>query len=193
MALHLATTTEANDLLGTDPLALLVGMLLDQQIPMEKAFTSPHVLARRMNVGRLDAHQIADYDPQKFEALFREVPALHRFPTAMAKRVQELGRALVERYDGDTASVWTTAPTGAELVQRIAALPGFGPQKAKIFTALLGKQFNVTPTGWREATAAYGDIGSHRSVADVVDSASLQKVRAFKKEQKAAARAMADD
>jgi uncharacterized HhH-GPD family protein len=188
MTLHLATTPDANTFLATDPLALLVGMLLDQQIPMEKAFTSPRVLAERMGVHRLDAHQIAEYDPERFEALFREVPALHRFPAAMAKRVQELCRGLVERYDGDAATVWTTAGSGAELVQRIAGLPGFGAQKARIFTALLGKQFAVHPAGWREAAGAYGDEGSHRSVADVVDAASLLKVRAFKKEQKAAAR-----
>ncbi|MCW2527333.1 MAG: hypothetical protein JWM76_2193 [Pseudonocardiales bacterium] len=191
MPLHLATTPEANSLLERDPLALLVGMLLDQQIPMEKAFTSPHVLAQRMGTERLDARTIAAYDPEGFEALFREVPALHRFPAAMAKRVQTMAQGLVERYDGDASSVWTTAPTGTELVDRIAALAGFGAQKAKIFTALLGKQFDVRPEGWREAAGAYGDVDSHRSVADVVDPGSLQEVRSFKKEQKAAAKASA--
>jgi uncharacterized HhH-GPD family protein len=161
-------------------------MLLDQQIPMEKAFTSPAVLAERMGTPRLDVHRIADYDPEAFEALFREVPALHRFPAAMAKRVQALCRGLVEDYDGDAAAVWTTGTSGRELVSRIAGLPGFGEQKARIFTALLGKQFGVQPAGWREAAGAYGQVGSHRSVADVVDADSLQKVRAFKKEQKAA-------
>jgi uncharacterized HhH-GPD family protein len=188
MTLHLATTDEANELLATDPLALLVGMLLDQQIPMEKAFTSPQVLAERMGVRRLDAHQIADYDRAEFEAIFRQVPALHRFPAAMAKRVQDMCRGLVEQYDGDTETVWKTAGSGAELVKRIAGLPGFGAQKAKIFTALLGKQFDVRPDGWREATGAYGEVGSHRSVADVTDADSLIKVRTFKKEQKAAAK-----
>jgi uncharacterized HhH-GPD family protein len=183
--MHLATTPAANQLLETDSLALLIGMLLDQQIPMEKAFTSPQVLAHRMGVERLDAHQIADFDPDGFEALFREVPALHRFPAAMAKRVQDLCRGLVERYDGDAATIWTTAGSGTELVQRIAGLPGFGDQKARIFTALLGKQFDIQPSGWRAASGAYGDKGSHRSVADVVDADSLLKVRAFKKEQKA--------
>src|SRR3982074_1397765 len=134
MALHLATTPDANELLAADPLALLIGMLLGQQIPMEKAFTSPQVLAERMGVTRLDAHQIADYDPATFEAIFREVTALHRFPAAMAKRVQDMCRGLVEQYDGDTETVWKTAGSGAELVERIAGLPGFGPQKAKIFT-----------------------------------------------------------
>ncbi len=187
--MHLATTDAANALLAADPFALLAGMLLDQQIPMEKAFTSPHVLAERMGVQRLDAAQIAAYDTTEFEALFRQVPALHRFPAAMAKRVQELGRVVAERYDGDAGSIWRTATSGAELVTRIGALPGFGAQKAKIFTALLGKQFGVRPDGWRDAAGAYGDADAHRSVADVTDAASLQRVRAFKKEQKAAARA----
>ncbi|MDQ1733319.1 MAG: hypothetical protein QOK10_3478 [Pseudonocardiales bacterium] len=189
MSLHLATTPEANALLAEDPLALLAGMLLDQQIPMEKAFTSPAVLAERMGVARLDAHQIASMDAEQFELLFRQAPALHRFPAAMAKRVHDLCRGLVEQYDGDAAAIWLTAGTGQELVSRIAALPGFGQQKAKIFTALLGKQFGVRPDGWREAAGAYGDDGSHRSVADVIDADSLVKVRTFKKEQRAAAKA----
>jgi uncharacterized HhH-GPD family protein len=189
VTLHLASTDEANALLAVDPLALLVGMLLDQQVPMEKAFTSPQVLAERLGTDRLDAHRIADHDPDAFEALFRMPPALHRFPAAMARRVQELARALVERYDGDTASLWTTATSGPELVARIAGLPGFGEQKAAIFTALLGKQFGVRPDGWREAAGRYGEDGARRSVADVVDAESLQQVRAYKKVQKAAAKA----
>jgi uncharacterized HhH-GPD family protein len=156
---------------------------------MEKAFTSPAVLAERMGVSRLDAHQIAEFDAEAFEQLFRQVPALHRFPAAMAKRVQLLCAGLVEQYDGEAANVWGSAASGADLVGRIAALPGFGAQKAKIFTALLGKQFGVRPTGWRAAAGAYGEAGSHRSVADVTNAASLLKVRAFKKEQKAAAKA----
>ncbi len=189
MALHLATSPEANTLLEHDSLALLVGMLLDQQIPMEKAFTSPQVLAERLRAPRLDAGQIADHDPAEFEAVFRAVPALHRFPAAMAKRVQELCRALVEQYDGDAATVWTTAADGPELVRRIAALPGFGAQKARIFTALLGKQFGIRPAGWEAAAGGYGESGSFRSVADVVDPDSLKKVREFKKQAKAAAKA----
>lgn len=187
--MHLATTAEANDFLIEDPFALLAGMLLDQQIPMEKAFTSPHVLAERLETAHLDPRVVADYDPDAFELLFRQVPALHRFPAAMAKRVQALARALVEQYDGDTAAVWQTATSGQQLRLRIAALPGFGEQKAKIFTALLGKQFGVRPDGWRDAAGAYGEEGSFRSIADVVDADSLVKVRTFKKAQKAAARA----
>jgi uncharacterized HhH-GPD family protein len=188
MTLHLATTPAANELLADDPLALLMGMLLDQQIPMEKAFTSPQVLAERMGVSRLDAGLIADYDPVAFEGLFRQVPALHRFPAAMAKRVQELCRALVDKYDGDTASVWRTASDGRELVSRIAGLPGFGELKARIFVALLGKQFDVRPPGWQQAAGEFGEPGC-RSVADVVDVESLARVREFKKQAKAIAQA----
>jgi uncharacterized HhH-GPD family protein len=184
--MHLATTEAANELLAQDPLALLIGMLLDQQIPMEKAFTSPAVLQERMG-GVLDARAIADYDPAAFEELFRTPPALHRFPAAMAKRVQELARIVLERYDGTAGDIWVTAGSGPELVQRLGGLPGFGPQKAKIFTALLGKQLGVQPDGWREAAGEYGPDGVFRSVADVVDDASLTRVRAYKQQAKAAA------
>jgi uncharacterized HhH-GPD family protein len=163
-------------------------MLLDQQIPMEKAFTSPDVLRERLG-GVLDAHTIADYDADALEQIFRTPPALHRFPAAMAKRVQALAQHLVQRYDGDAAAVWAGAATGAEVVERVGALPGFGEQKAKIFTALLGKQFGVQPPGWRDAAGEYGAEGAHRSVADVVDAASLDAVRNFKKQAKAAAKA----
>ncbi|MGI8677926.1 MAG: HhH-GPD-type base excision DNA repair protein [Jatrophihabitans sp.] len=188
--MFLATTEQANALLDQDPLALLVGMLLDQQIPMEKAFTSPEVLRERLG-GSLDAHTIAGYDEESFEAIFRAVPALHRFPAAMAKRVQALARVLVERYDGRADAVWDGVPSGTQLVERIAALPGFGQQKAKIFTALLGKQVGVRPDGWREAAGDYGLDGALRSVADVVDAATLKAVRAHKQEMKAAAKAAA--
>ena len=132
---------------------------------------------------------MAEYDPEAFEALFRQVPALHRFPAAMAKRVQELAKILVTAYDGDAATVWESVDDGSLLVKRIAGLPGFGDQKARIFVALLGKQYGVRPEGWRQAAGAYGDEGSFRSAADVVGAASLVKVKAFKKEQKAAAKA----
>jgi uncharacterized HhH-GPD family protein len=187
-SLCLATTEAGNDLLAHDPLALLIGMLLDQQIPMEKAFTSPSVLRERLGHD-LDAADIAGYDAEAFERLFSTPPALHRFPAAMAKRVQALAQTIVDRFDGRAEAVWTGAADGADLVTRIGALPGFGAQKARIFTALLGKQFGVRPAGWREAAAAYGEDGSFRSVADVVDDASLQKVRSFKKQAKAAAKA----
>jgi uncharacterized HhH-GPD family protein len=185
--MFLATTDEANDLLRREPLAVLIGMLLDQQIPMEKAFSSPAVLRDRLG-GALDARTIADYDPAALEELFRRPPALHRFPAAMAKRVQALAHVLVERYDGRAEAVWSGVDSGAELVRRVGELPGFGEQKAKIFVALLGKQFGVQPTGWREAAGPYGEDGSTRSVADVVDAASLKQVRAYKQQLKAAAR-----
>ncbi|MDT4893492.1 MAG: hypothetical protein QOE97_2527 [Pseudonocardiales bacterium] len=185
--MYLATTPAANELLEREPLALLIGMLLDQQIPMEKAFTSPEVLRERMG-GALDVRAIAECDPALLEEIFRQPPALHRFPGAMAKRVQELARILVERYDGDAASVWRDASSGADLVGRLGALPGFGAQKAKIFTALLGKQFGVRPRGWREAAGPYGEDGSTRSVADVHDRASLLAVRSYKQEAKRAAK-----
>jgi uncharacterized HhH-GPD family protein len=188
--MFLATTDEANALLEHEPLAVLIGMLLDQQIPMEKAFTSPAVLKQRMG-GTLDATAIAAADPDELEELFRRPPALHRFPAAMAKRVQELARVLVDDFDGRAENVWRDAGSGTELVARVGRLPGFGPQKARIFTALLGKQFGIRPAGWREAAGDYGEDGATRSVADVVDAASLKQVRAYKQQVKAAAKAKA--
>jgi uncharacterized HhH-GPD family protein len=187
--LQLAQQPDADALLDRDPLALLVGMLLDQQIPMEKAFAGPYVLSDRMGVKQLDAAEIASYDPDAFAKMFITPPAIHRFPGAMAGRVQDLARRLVAEYDGDAESVWSTATSGNELLARLAALPGFGPQKAKIFLALLGKQCGVQPTGWRAAAEGYGVEGSFRSVADVTGPDALLKVRAHKKEMKAAAKA----
>ena len=191
--MHLATTPEANALLDRDPLALLVGMLLDQQVPMEKAFTSPAVLAQRMGTTRagqpaLDAGAIAAADPARLEEWFRTPPALHRYPGSMAQRTQALCAELVARYDGDAAQVWAGVESGAELLARLTALPGFGEQKAKIFVALLGKQRGVTPPGWEKAAGDYGTPG-FRSVADVVDDATLGKVRAHKQDMKAKAKA----
>ena len=186
--MHLAYTPEANQFLVDDPFALLIGMLLDQQIPIEKAFTSPYELQQRLGHD-LNVREIAEYDPAALEELFRKPPALHRFPAAMAKRVQSLAQVLVERFDGDPATVWDGASDGADLVQRVSTLPGFGNQKARIFVALLGKQFGVRPPGWRAAAGDYGDEGAHRSVADIVDDDSLSQVRAFKQQLKAAAKA----
>jgi uncharacterized HhH-GPD family protein len=188
MTMSLPIPAEANDLLSRDPLALLIGMTLDQQDKLEKAFTSPYVLAQRLG-HEPTAHEIAGFDTDELIAIFAKPPALHRFPKAMAGRVQEVCRALVAQYDGDAAGLWRDVADGRELVKRIAALPGFGKQKSQIFAALLGKQFGVRPEGWREAAGAYGEEGSHRSVADIVDDESLGKVRAYKKEMKAAAKA----
>ena len=188
MAIALPIPAEANELLNSDPLALLVGMTLDQQIPLEKAFTSPYVLSQRL--GHVPtATELAAYDLGALVEIFAKPPALHRFPKAMAARVQEVCRALVERYDGEAANLWAGVDDGAELVKRVASLPGFGKQKSQIFVALLGKQYGVRPAGWREAAGGYGEEGSFRSVADIVDEDSLARVRAYKKELKAAAKA----
>ncbi len=186
--LRLAQQSEADALLSRSPLAALVGMLLDQQIPMEWAFTGPYTVARRLGRDDLDAGEIAAYDPEAFVALFSEKPAVHRYPGSMAKRVQQLCQYLAEHCDGDASAVWRDAGSGAELLERLNALPGFGKQKAQIFLALLGKQFEVVPEGWREAAGAYGEEGSYRSVADITGPESLEKVRAYKQEVKRAAK-----
>jgi uncharacterized HhH-GPD family protein len=188
MTMSLPIDDAANELLSTDALALLIGMTLDQQDKLEKAFSSPYVLAQRLGHVPTVA-ELAGFDPDELVRLFAGPPALHRFPKAMAGRVQEVCRALMERFDGDAANLWKDAATGAELVKRIASLPGFGKQKSQIFVALLGKQYGVEPAGWREAAGGYGEAGSFKSVADIVDGESLGRVRAYKKEMKAAAKA----
>lgn len=187
--LHLTQDDAADELLGRDPLALLLGMLLDQQVPMEWAFAAPRLLAERMGATTLSAHDIAAADPEAMEAVFKGPPALHRYPGSMAKRAQSLCQALVETYDGRTEALWADVDDGKELFKRLGSLPGFGAQKAKIFVALLGKRYEVQPTGWREAAGDYGPEGAYRSVADIVDAESLQKVRATKQEIKRAAKA----
>lgn len=182
--LYLATEPEADALLASDPLALLIGVLLDQQVPMERAFGAPYRLAQRLAAPRLDAAALAAHDPEELVEIFATPPALHRFPAAMAGRTQQLCRVIVEEYGGDASAIWREAATGAELVKRLAALPGFGRQKAQIFTALLGKQLGVRPPGWQEAAGPYGEAGVHRSAADITDDASLAKVREYKKQLK---------
>ena len=186
--LYLTGNSDADELLASDPNALLLGMVLDQQVPMEKAFSGPAVIAERMG-GRLDVATIAAADPEEFAALCSRPPAVHRFPGSMAGRVQGVCRVLVESYGGDAANLWADLSSGLELRKRIAALPGFGAQKAGIFLALLGKQYGVQPEGWREAAGVFGEDGSRVSVADVVDEESLGQVRAAKKAAKAAAKA----
>ncbi|WP_433265569.1 HhH-GPD-type base excision DNA repair protein [Actinosynnema sp. CS-041913] len=181
----LAQNPEADELLANDMFALLLGMLLDQQIPMEKAFSGPKVLADRL--GGLSPELIAEADPEEFAATMAVPPAVHRFPGSMAKRVQALAQAVLDGYGGDVGRIWGEGD-GAAVLKRLKGLPGFGEQKAKIFLALLGKQFGVRPDGWREAAGAYGEDGSRRSVADVVDAKSLVEVRDFKKAAKAAAK-----
>ena len=183
------TGDEAADrLLDADPFALLLGMLLDQQVPMETAFSGPHKIVQRL--GSLDPAALADADPEAFAALCATPPAVHRYPGSMAGRIQAVARAVVDDYDGDVARLWTDGePDAREVLRRLRALPGFGDQKARIFLALLGKQRGVAPKGWREAAGNYGDAGSRRSIADVTDAASLAEVRSFKKAAKAAAKA----
>ena len=185
---HLAQRPEADELLGRSPLAALIGMLLDQQVPMEWAFSGPYTIAQRLGADDLDAFEIAAYDPERFAALLSDKPAVHRYPGSMAKRIQQLCAYLAEHYDGDAAAVWRDAGSGRELFKRLGELPGFGKQKAQIFLALLGKQYGVRPEGWREAAGAYGEEGSFRSVADITGPESLARVRAFKQEQKKAAK-----
>ncbi|MFF3317025.1 HhH-GPD-type base excision DNA repair protein [Streptomyces sp. NPDC003035] len=187
--IHLAQQPEADELLGRSPLAALVGMLLDQQVPMEWAFSGPYTIAQRLGTDDLDAGQIATYDPEAFGALLSEKPAVHRYPGSMAKRIQQLCQFLVDEYGGDAEAVWADAATGKELLARLKALPGFGVQKAQIFLALLGKRYGVRPEGWREAAGAYGEAGAYRSAADITGPESLAKVRAFKQEAKRAAKA----
>jgi uncharacterized HhH-GPD family protein len=184
--LRLSQDDDADRMLSRDPLALLIGMLLDQQFPMERAFTSPWLLAQRLDRERLDAAELAGWDPDAFAKAMAGPPALHRYPGAMAERVQSLCAYVVAEYGGDASALWHTAASGAELLKRVRSLPGFGEQKSKIFVALLGKQLGVRPEGWREAAGPYGLEGSHRSVADVTDPDSLARVRAFKQEAKRA-------
>lgn len=187
MTLSLPVDAEANKLLSSNPLALLIGMLLDQQVPLEKAFSSPYELVQRLG-HEPTATELAAFNPDELAAIFAERPALHRFPKAMAGRTQDLARMIVDRYDGDAAQVWNGVDSGAELVARLAELPGFGGYKAQIFAALLGKQMGVQPAGWRDAAGHFGIEGSHYSVADITDEESLGAVRAYKKEMKAAAK-----
>ena len=213
--LCLAQDPEADALLSASPFALLVGMCLDQQIPLEVAFVGPKKIADRLarnrvvtsqqipmetafagpkkiadRVGGVDAVQIAEYNPDEFVALCSEPPAIHRFPGSLAKRVQALAQAVVDDYAGNVTALWPEGdPDGKEVLRRLKQLHGIGDQKARLFQALLGKQYGVTPKGWRAAAGDYGKAGTHMSVADVVDAGSLQKVRSYKKEMKAKAKA----
>jgi uncharacterized HhH-GPD family protein len=185
--LHITGDAEADALLSSDPLALLIGMLLDQQVPMETAFAGPAKLRQRL--GHLDAARMAAHDPEAFAEICKTPPSVHRFPGSMAGRIQALCAAVAEQWGGDATAIWTRgAPDGAEVLRRLEALPGFGAQKARIFLALLGKQYGLQADGWREVAGPYGEAGSYRSVADIVDPASLGKVREFKRAAKAAAK-----
>jgi uncharacterized HhH-GPD family protein len=184
-ALRITDDPAADELLTSDPLALLVGMLLDQQVAMETAFAGPLKIKERL--GAFDAATIASQDEDAFVGLCRTSPAVHRYPGSMAGRIQTLSRAIIDDWHGDAAAIWIDGdPDGPEVLRRLKALPGFGEQKAKIFLALLGKQRGLTASGWREAAGAYGEDGSFRSVADITSPESLAKVRATKQAAKAA-------
>lgn len=183
MTLSLPIEPEANEMLSRDGLALLLAMMLDQQVPFEKAFNSPYQLALRLG-HEPTAQELADFNPEALADIFAQRPALHRFPRAMAARAQELARIIADRYDGEASAVWTGATDGAELRRRLAELPGFGAYKAQITIALLGKQLGVRPSGWRDAAGHFGEAGSHYSVADISDDASLAAVRSYKKAMK---------
>ena len=190
LAISMPVEPDANDLLSRDPLALLIALLLDQQVPLERAFSAPYDLARRLG-HEPTAAELAGYDPEALAAIFAERPALHRYPKSMAARVQALCQLIVARYDGDARRVWNDAADGTDLRKRVGELPGFGAQKAQIFVALLGKQLGVQPAGWREAAGAFGAAGTCCSVADICDEDSLARVRAYKQQLKAAAKTAA--
>ena len=189
--LYLSGDEAADELLTKDPLALLIGMVLDQQIPLERAFRSPFDLQQRLG-GRLDAGRLASMDPEELAGVFSETPALHRFPKSMAGRVQDLCTLIVDSYGGDAAGIWNSAATGQELLANVKALPGFGEQKARIFIALLGKQLGVRPPGWEKVASPFGEPGSFRSVADIDSPEALTKVRQYKQQMKAKAKAKAN-
>ena len=188
MGFKITGDPKADAVLDESPFALLVGMMLDQQYPMEHAFRGPSKVLDRF--GSIDPAAIASADPEEFTRLCSTPPSIHRYPGSMSARLQELARIVESEYDGDASRLWTEASTGGELLKRVMALPGFGKQKAQIFVTMLAKQLDVRPEGWEKAVGAYAEDG-YRSVADVVDAVSLQKVRDFKKQKKAAAKAAA--
>jgi len=190
-SLWLTGDPEADALLSSDDNALLIGMVLDQQVPMEKAFSGPLVIAQRMG-GRLDVTKIASMSEDEFIELCSQRPAIHRFPAAMARRIRQVCQVLTEDYDGQATNLWKDARSGDEVMANLGRLPGFGPDKAAIFTAVLGKLRGITPQGWRTAAGYYGEPDTFRSVADIVDYDSLQKVRETKKSVKAAKKASSD-
>jgi uncharacterized HhH-GPD family protein len=187
--IRIAQDADADEVLSSNPFALLVGMLLDQQYPMEHAFRGPWKIVSRF--GTLDPTAIAEAEPEAFADLCATPPAIHRYGRSMAGRVQQLATVVRDEYDGRAERIWTEAADAADLLDRLRALPGYGDQKARIFAALLGKQLDVRPAGWQEAIGPYAEDGSFRSVADVVDAESLQKVREFKQAAKAQAKAAA--
>jgi uncharacterized HhH-GPD family protein len=189
MTIQITGDEVADRVLTEDPFALLLGMLLDQQYPMEHAFRGPAKLLERF--GTLEPGRLAAVDPEEFAAICATPPAVHRFPGSMAARIQAVAALIEEKYDGDATRLWTEVHSGRELLARVKELPGFGTQKAQIFVALLAKQLGVRPEGWEKVVGAYAEPG-YRSVADVTSPESLQKVRDYKKAAKQEARAAKD-
>jgi uncharacterized HhH-GPD family protein len=183
--LFITGDAEADGLLNTNGTALLIGMLLDQQVPMEWAFAGPKTLHDRL--GHLDAAKIAAMDPDEFVSICCQKPGIHRFPASMGKRIHAVCTVLSDEYDGDAANLWRDVDTGAELFRRLRALPGYGDEKSRIFVAILAKTQGVAPAGWQQAAGKFGDT-TPRSVADIDGPEALEKVRAWKKSQKAAQR-----
>jgi uncharacterized HhH-GPD family protein len=183
--LYITGIDKADKLLNSNGNALLIGMLLDQQVPMEWAFTGPHTLKTRL--GHLDPKKIADMDPEEFLAVCLEKPAIHRFPKAMAQRIQGVCRVLADKYKGKAENIWKDVDNADEVFQRLRELPGYGEEKAQIFIALLAKRFDVTPQGWKKAAGVFSDA-KPRTVADITSPETLLKVRAWKKAEKAAER-----
>jgi len=181
---------DADKLLEDEPLALLLGMLLDQQVPMEWAFFGPHLLKERM--GDLDAARIAAMDPDEFFVIAKGPRAIHRFPGSMARRVQAVCQAIVDDYDGKAENIWTNVESGAELHRRLLALPGFGNDKTQIFIALLAKRMGIRPPGWQEAAGPFGD-DTPRSVADIDSAETLARVREWKQMRKKEGKTKRDD
>jgi uncharacterized HhH-GPD family protein len=188
--LYITGDKAADGLLNKDGTALLIGMLLDQQVPMEWAFTGPATLRERLR--HLDARKIAAMDVDEFVAVCSDKPAIHRFPGAMGKRIHQVCTVLADEYDGKAANIWKDVDSGAELYRRLHALPGYGEEKAKIFVAILAKTQGVRPEGWQQAAGKFGD-DAPRSVADIDGPESLAKVREWKKAQKAAKRDKQDN
>lgn len=188
--IHVTGDDAVDQLLSDDPLALLIAMVLDQQVPLERAFRSPYDLRERLG-GELDVAAVASMDPEALAAVFSERPALHRFPRSMAGRVQEVCTVIVDSYGGDAAAIWTSAADGKALLANVKALPGFGEQKSRIFVALLGKQLGIRPPGWEKAASPFGDSGTFRSVADIDSPEALAKVRQYKQKAKAKSKAQA--
>ena len=189
-AIPITGDTAADRLLEENPLALLIGMLLDQQVPMGWAFRGPFTLQERLG-GALDAETVAALGPDKVEAIFRDKPAMHRYPGSMGRRTYELCAYVVEHYGGDAGAIWRDAPSGQDVYRRLRELPGYGEEKAKIFLAILGKRLGQAAPGWEEAAAPFSDA-TPRSVADVGSPESLARVREFKKTRKAQKKGKAD-